>query len=249
VADPLAVTLHALGAESASGVGPAVEIGALRTFLAGSTTLTTKTGNGVVGFAIETSLDGSTGWRTVRDVGALPGAGKIQFHVDELERYVRLAWTFDVVTNATFVVTAEAHVLYAKRSDLGLSIQADALEDEQEEKLSRALLSATSDIDDALNVNYPLPLTTWPPSITQRCADIGTWRVMKAIGFQPDGSDEVIRMSFDDATKWLEKVAQRKIIPAGLAPRPIDASRASSGNPSNPTEILPRMSDNWGDFG
>lgn len=249
MADLLAVTLHASGTELSSGTGSAVDVGPLRTLLAGMIRVTAKAGPGQAEFALETSPDGSTGWRPVRDLGVLSDIGRLEFHADECERFVRVRWVLASLTSATFSVTADAHVLYAKRADLGLSFREKALETEDAEKLAKQLLSATSDIDDALNVNYPLPMTSWPPSITQRCADIGAWRVLKSIGFQPEGSDEVIRLGFEDATKWLEKVAQRKIVPAGLSPKPTDGSRASSGNPSNPTEIPQRFSDNWGDFG
>lgn len=250
MADALAVTLHGLAARISNGTGDPIDIGALRTLVAGAVRVTATAGNGSAQFDLETSPDGSTGWRPVRKIAALIGIGIVEFHADECERWVRVAWTLGGFTSVTFSVLAQAHVLYAKRADLvALSIQEGALADQDADKLAKALLSGTSDCDDALNTNYPLPLTTWPSSLTQRAADIAAWRALKSVGFQPQGSDEVIRLAFEDATKWLRAVADRKITPAGLSPKPVDASRASSGNPSNPTDIKPRMSDNWGDFG
>lgn len=250
MADALAVELHALGEESANGESAAVDIGALRTLLVGAVRITAKTGSGNVAFELQSSPDGTTGWTTVRGIGTLLGVSRSEFHADQCERFVRVKWRLSGITAATFSVTAEAHVLYAKRSDLGLiGIQDEALEDVTIEKLAACLLSSTSDADDALNTIYPLPLETWPSSLKQRCADIATWRVMKAIGFQPQGSDEIIRMSFEDAVKWLSMVAQRKIVPAGLTPKPVPAIQTSSGRPNEPTAETPRMSDDWGDFG
>jgi phage gp36-like protein len=250
MADALAVTLQALAEQTASGEGGAIDIGALRTLLVGAIRVTAKTGSGNVAFELETSPDGTNGWRAVRGLGSLIGVGRLEFHVDECERFVRVKWTLAGITAATFSVAAEAHVLYAKRRDLALlGIQEGALDDATVEKLAANLLSATSDVDDALNTIYTLPLTTWPSSLKQRASDIATWRVMKAIGFQPQGSDEVIRLSFEDAVKWLEKVAQRKIVPAGLTPRLPPAVQTSSGKPQDPGAPIPRMSDNWGDFG
>lgn len=249
MADALAVTLHELGEETTSGSSDAVDIGALRTLLVGTIRVTATAGTGNIALELQTSPDGSTGWRTVRGLAVLGKISRVEYHADECERYVRIAWTLTGFTSVTFQALAEAHALYAKRADLALGITEETLEDEDAEKLAKCLLSATSDGDDALNTIYPLPLTTWPTSLKQRCADIATWRVMKAIGFQPQGSDEVIRLSFEDAVKWLRMVAERKIVPAGLTPAPVAAVQTSSGKPSDPDADIPRMSDNWGDFG
>jgi phage gp36-like protein len=150
----------------------------------------------------------------------------------------------------TFSVEAEAHSLYATRRHLHLAhVKAKVFENEDAEAIAEALLGATSDAEDALNANFPLPLESWPNSLRDRCAAIAKYRLFSLRGFQPQTTDELIVKDHDDAQKWLRMVGERKLVPPGLVPRPVEAIRTSSGDPELPDNFIPRMSDNWGDFG
>lgn len=101
---------------------------------------------------------------------------------------------------------------YATRTDLEqLGLVAGALSGIADADVNAALLAASSMADGYLASRYgsSLPLATWPESLTQHVCAIAAFRLMSAIGFNPeDGAHVVIRMGYDDAIRWLRDVSK-----------------------------------------
>lgn len=249
MANALAVELAALSERTATGVGSSVDISTLRTGAKLKARISAVTGDrAALELRVETSEDG-TDWRKV---WACKGnAGPVEIHVGDLSRYLRASWTFGAgVTAASFVIRGEAHTLFASKADLFASeLPEDALRGIKDNEIYKALISTSTDAEDILASGYPVPLTTWPESLTERVCAIAAFRAMKRRGFQPDGSDELIVKGNDDGMKWLKDVAAGKTRPQGMAPATRLGPQTSSGDPLQPTKAVPRMSDNWGDFG
>ena len=247
MAQALAVTLHALGAEAAGGNGAAVDIGELRSAVKLALTITEATGSLTV--FVETSPDGLTGWRSVGQFDVASAIGRQRYSFDECDRYVRARWT--VGTSATFSVAGYAHVLFARRGDItGASIKPEALASVDPRVVADCLIKASGVTEDEIATSNPTPLTAWPESVTQNCSDIAVYLVLKHRGFNPElGTDQLIVKAYDDALKWFRSVAQGKVKPPGLAPPDNLGVRISSGNPEAPDVTRPKFSDDWGDFG
>ncbi len=249
MANVVEATLAESGERTASGVGDTFDIGLLREAAKLSVRVVTGVGDrSKLTLQVDTS-DDQTNWRKAwSSAGNIAG---VEVHVGELSRYVRATWTFGVgVTSAVFSIGAEFHQLFATKADLfSGDIPNEALAGCKEDWIYKALISASCDSEDALAASNAMPLTSWPSSLTQRNTAIAAFLVMKRRGFQPEGADELIVKAHDDAQKWLKDVAAGRIRPPGLAPATRLGPQTSSGNPLQPTKAIPRMSDDWGDFG
>jgi phage gp36-like protein len=74
-----------------------------------------------------------------------------------------------------------------------------------------ALVYAASYIDSIIGVSdkltFPLP-TPYDPTLVQANVVIAIWNLLSVRGFNPeDPSDKAVRTRYDDAIKWLDKVA------------------------------------------
>lgn len=246
MAQALPITLHALGEEASDGQGAAVDIGELRSAVKIALTITALVGTLTV--YVETSPDGSTGWRDVGSFDAASAIGRQRWAFDECDRYVRVRW--DVGTSATFSVHGEAHLLFARAGDLTSgSINAKALESVDSRVLADGLIKASAVAEDELYTSNPAPLTAWPESVTQHCADLAVFFALKHRGFKPGGADELVVKAHDDARRWFRDVALGRIKPPGLNPAHNLGPRTSSGDPNYPDTHRPKLSANWGDFG
>ena len=54
---------------------------------------------------------------------------------------------------------------------------------------------------------------SWGEDVTSHTASIAAYRFMVSTGYAPEGKDELIRMNYEDAIRWFEKVSQGKIKP------------------------------------
>lgn len=72
--------------------------------------------------------------------------------------------------------------------------------------ITRALVSASGEIDTSLHVRYDLPLTTDHAILTQYCVDIALYRLA---GSAATMTDE-LRQRYEDALKGLEHIASGK---------------------------------------
>lgn len=249
MADRLAISLHDLGAESGADEGDALDIGAHRT--AALLTLRTTVAGAELTASIQTSPDGSTGWRKVGELKAPIGSPSITRRAfDGLERYVRATWPAS--TDATFVLDGEAHQLYASRDDLPDSVSQEMIDRAEQKRpgaRARALIKATGAAESALRPVYPnLPLTTVPIVVTGAVTAIAALQIVTQNGLAGGGIDELIAKNADDARKWLSEVATRKKAIEGIEPAVADAVKGSSGNPLTPDTYAPRFSSDWGDF-
>lgn len=216
MANPLAITPHAAGAEVATGQGPAVDIGSLRTalrlLLEVSAVAGTDSPSLVV--ALETSANGLTGWRQIGAFDAVGATAHARRTFAECERYIRAAWTITGTgPSFTFELTGEAHVLYASPSDVGrFTLPPAATEVLAAHDLADGLLRATSEADDNLASAYTLPLTAWGESLRGVVADMGGYYALKLRGFDPDGDPLTVK-GHTDGLAWLRRVARREIRP------------------------------------
>lgn len=78
----------------------------------------------------------------------------------------------------------------------------------------KALDAANALADGYLGARFRLPLTSWGVDLTDKVVAIAAWRLMSLRGFDPEGgSDQVLRMSYEDAIRWFEHVAAGKVVP------------------------------------
>lgn len=248
MAQALAVTPHALGQETVDGNGAAVDIGALRSAVKIALTVT-QVATSVTVF-VETSPDGLAGWRSVGQFDVASAIGRQRHAFDECDRYVRVRWAL-VGGQAIFSVAGDAHVLFARRSDItSASLPPQAIASVDPRVVADCLIKASGVAEDEIRTSNPTPLTAWPESVTQNCADVATYLVLKHRGFNPElGTDQLVVKAYDDALRWFRSVAQGKVKPPGLNPPDNLGVRVSSGNPAAPDCIRPKFSDDWGDFG
>ncbi len=78
---------------------------------------------------------------------------------------------------------------------------------EDEVVIARALVAASDEIDGYLGARHTLPLPVLPPQLVQPCIDIAMYRMAR------DGASrtEEDRTRYEDAVKWLTKVADGKV--------------------------------------
>lgn len=247
MADAYAITLHALGAEASDDSGSAVDIGALRSAVLLTLTVTAIT-SGTTTVYVDTSPDGSTGWRQVGSFDAVTAIGQQTHAFDQCGRYVRARWDLDAST--TFSIAGEAHQVYATRGDLTGALNDAAIASVNTRIVAKALIDASVDAEDAIANSRPMPLTSWPLSVSRRVAAIAVYLLMHHRGFRAnEGIDELIVKNHDDAQAWLRRISDGRLKPPGLIPEDNHGVHLSSGNRDDPTAHPARFSDDWGDFG
>lgn len=217
MADALAITLHADATETVSGANAAIDIGALRTCVKATLTVSAMTGS--LSVALETSATPTGPWLRVGAFVALTVPKSVDCVFADCRRYVRIAWSFTntITPTATFSVSGEAHQLYASLRDIdvqGLSKQAIG-SIPNEEKAEHAL-AATGEAEGYLAGGYALPLVAWSPELRRQVAQIAVYSIMCKRGFQPQGTDELIVKNRDDAISWLSKINRGNLKPPGI---------------------------------
>lgn len=219
MANALTVTLHAAGAESASGSGSAVSIGELRSCLKLRLRLDSISGTGAkLTVTVETASTSTGPWQPVDSFVTLSVAKTVDRVFADCLPYVRVSWQLTGSTSsATFAVTGAAHVLYARLADFGThSIPKEALGSVPRDEQAAICLAATDEADGYLAAGKKLPLTAWGDDLTAHVANIVAYRVMKRRGFQPEGDDTLIVKDRDDAIAWLKGVGAGRIEPPGM---------------------------------
>jgi phage gp36-like protein len=219
MANALAVTPHASAEETASGSATAVDIGTLRSCLKLRLDLTALSGTGAkLTVCVETSSASTGPWKSLGSFPALSVAAVKEQVFADCFRYNRVRWVLDGTTPAaTFTVSGNAHVLYAKVADLSdHGIAKAALVNIDQSALAKHCLAATDEADGYLAGGKTLPLVAWPDDLTAKVAEIAAYKALKVRGFQPDGSDELIVKGRDDAISWLKGIARGEIDPPGM---------------------------------
>jgi phage gp36-like protein len=82
----------------------------------------------------------------------------------------------------------------------------------------QAQLDAASTVAEGyLSDQYHLPIVApYPIDLKMAVCSIAAFFLMTFRGYQPGGADEMIRMRYDDAIKWLSGIAQGMISPGGI---------------------------------
>ena len=212
----LAISLHDSAVETASGVGPVVDIGAPRSCVRVCLDVTDASGAGAsVVAALESSRTGTGGiWRTFGTVA--PGADPVTFAF--ADRFVRTRWTISGSSpSLTFSLSGEAHTLYATPKDIArLALPTKATQNIDAAVLADACLAASDEADGALSGSFCLPLVAWGTDLRQHVSNIASLAVMRHRGFQPGGPDDLIVKASDDARVWLNRISQGRIKPPGI---------------------------------
>lgn len=77
-----------------------------------------------------------------------------------------------------------------------------------------AALEAASDLADSyLRARYTLPLLSWQDDLRRAVCHIAAYDLLVRRGFNPTGADEQVRLRYEDAIRWLERVAQGLLSP------------------------------------
>lgn len=247
MANALDITLHASGQELSSTSGAAVDIGENRSACRLWLSVSEVTG-GALTVLVETSEDGTAGWRQVTAFPIAPASTTSRKTVScmDCDRYVRVRWT--LATSATFHAYGTAHTLIAYPDDVYAEVPGAALGPVPTNIMADKLISASCDAEDAITRTRHGPLTKWSASMRRRVACIAAYMIVKWRGFNPDNAaDELILRDAERAERWLEKVGKDEVRPAGTEPQ-ATLPRRSSGNPDAPQTFRRRMSDNWGSF-
>lgn len=98
--------------------------------------------------------------------------------------------------------------LIAAVSDPQLVADLTGASEPDEAAITRALVSASSEIDSYLATKYTLPLPTVPDRLRELCIDIAFY---KMLNFRPLGDIEDTRRRYTDAIKFLERLADGKV--------------------------------------
>ena len=208
--------LHELGSESSSGSGDAVDLGELRSAARLALEVTEITGALTV--TLETSANGSSGWRSVDSWPVATETGKVERAFVGCSRYVRISWAFGGGgQSAAFAVTGEGHQVYFSESDVTSgAIARGALAEISKHVMAFAILAGSDDIENALASAYTMPIVKWPPSVSQRGAEIAAWVALKQRGTQTDGPDLFVKDAHDQAQSWLNRIAAGRLRPPGI---------------------------------
>jgi hypothetical protein len=250
LANPLAVALHASGAETVSGTGDAVDLGETRSCVQLALVVTAASGTTpTLDVSIETGPTETGPWRMGGAVAAaLAAAGKTVKTLADLDRWARVTWTIagTVSPSFTFDLAGTAHTLYAGPSDLSkTAINATAIEEVAPEVLAECCLRASGDGETALNSSYELPIVSWGEDLRGHCASRAVFYVMNHRGRSPgqSGIDSLIDtmggFALEQGVKsaaqmYFEAVASGRIKPVGIVDQTPDDFEGSGFVASGP---------------
>ena len=96
-----------------------------------------------------------------------------------------------------------------------------------------ALEAASRVADSYLQARYKLPLAAWDDDLRRAVAVIAAYDLLSGRGFAPEGSDEHVRLRYEDALRWLRDVSTGVVTPVGI----VDAS------PTEPNEGIRAVTD------
>jgi hypothetical protein len=197
MANPADITLHASGAETVTGNGAAVDMGATRSCLKLALIVTAVAGTlPTLALTVETGPSETGPWRTGGTFSTVSAVGKVEKTIAGLDQWVRLAWviTGSAGQSFTFSLAGQSHTLYAAPSDLSsTAINAAAIAGIDAEVLAQCCLRASGDFETALNSSYELPITAWGDDARGHCAARAVFYAMSHRGRKPDtGTDSLI---------------------------------------------------------
>ena len=103
---------------------------------------------------------------------------------------------------------------YALPADFtALGLPAEAFASIEATTVTQALISASAVVDSYLRSRYQLPIVSSSPDLTRVTVAIAVYDLLSRRGFNPDGSDENVRLRYNDAIGWLKDVAAGRASP------------------------------------
>lgn len=104
---------------------------------------------------------------------------------------------------------------YATRTQLGqFGIRAAALAGIPTGDQDAALEAASDLADSYLRSRFTLPLTVWQDDLRRAVCSIAAYDLLSSRGYNPDaGADTNVRQRYEDAIRWLERVAAGQVTP------------------------------------
>lgn len=83
-------------------------------------------------------------------------------------------------------------------------------------------------VDSYLQGRYTVPLATVPPVILDAVAELAAWYLISRRGYNEDGPDKSVKITYDARIKWLEQVNRGKIDLGVSDPAPQSSVRVSA---------------------
>ena len=124
---------------------------------------------------------------------------------------------------------------YATRVDLErLALPAAALAGIPAADQDAALEAASDLADSYLRARYTLPLVAWEDDLRRAVAAIAAYDLMVRRGFSPTGADEQLRLRYEDALRWLERVAAGQLHPQIVDSSPVPETTEPIGYTAPP---------------
>lgn len=176
---------------AASGVGNAVDI-AQKINAQLTLNVTAVSGSApTLSVAIESSIDGTTGWRTIDSFAAVSAVGVQTKRFAGSDQFLRTAWTITGGSPAfTFAVSGNAILVYAAPADLfALGIPQATLASVPSDTIARSLEAATDRLDRSIGAQKTLPLISWGDDIRRDCAVLAAFEALTVRGVNPTGSE------------------------------------------------------------
>lgn len=229
MADPTDIELHAMGEESASGSGDAIDIGAARSAVRLALIVSSAAGTTpVLTCTLQTSRLEDGPWKSAGTFRRITAEGDDEKVFAGLQRYVRVSWeTAGTLPVFEFSIAGQAHSLYAEPKDLTrTAINAAAIAEVDKSVLADCCLRATADAETALNSAFEMPITAWGEDLRGHVAARAVYYVMDHRGRRPGaGPDERIDLAggFRTSTNvksaaqvFFEAVASGALKPVGI---------------------------------
>lgn len=117
--------------------------------------------------------------------------------------------------------------VYATRTDLNqIGILAQALVNVPTAAQDEALQAASAVADSQLQGQYILPIINWSYDLVRAVCAIAAWDCLTVRGYSPQAQgDQNIRLRYEDAMAWLDRVSKGQESPAYIT----DSSVAAGG--------------------
>lgn len=210
MAEALAITLHAMGEETADGQSTPVDIGTRRS--AARLRLEVLAATTALSVVVQTSNSAAGPWR---DAGVFPTfstPGQREIGVGKLLQFVRASWTTSA--SVTFAILGEAHTLYANPSQIECA--PGVLEGVADSDKVLACIAASGEAEGYIASAYTMPITAWSTEVVRKTGLIAAWNVIFRRGIRPDGADEVVMLERDKAIGWFKQIRSGSLRPPGI---------------------------------
>ena len=90
-------------------------------------------------------------------------------------------------------------------------------------------MGASDLADGYLARQLTLPLSEWGDDLRRHVCAIAAYDLMTQRGYNPEGGDSNLRLRYEDAVRWLERVASGTVRPAVTDSTPTSSTAMPSG--------------------